>query len=88
MKATGSSEGDICSTRKSHGSFRSLVQRQERRGRERPMVHGALIIPRQVFFFFSFFLLGPHLQHMEVPRLGVQLELQLRPTPQPQHCQI
>ena len=28
-------------------------------------------------FFFSFFFLGPHLQHMEVPRLGVELELQL-----------
>ena len=28
------------------------------------------------FFFFSCFL-GPHLQHMEVSRLGVQLELQL-----------
>ena len=27
------------------------------------------------FFFLSF--LGPHLQHMEVPRLGVQSELQL-----------
>ena len=27
------------------------------------------------FFFFVF--LGPHLQHMEVPRLGVKLELQL-----------
>ena len=25
--------------------------------------------------FFSF--LGPHLQHMQVPRLGVELELQL-----------
>ena len=32
------------------------------------------------FFFFLFSLfcfLGPHLQHMEVPRLGVKLELQL-----------
>ena len=29
------------------------------------------------FFFFFFFFLGPHVQHMEVPRLGVQLELQL-----------
>ena len=33
------------------------------------------------FFFFFFFLtvcfLGPHLWHMEVPRLGVELELQL-----------
>ena len=30
------------------------------------------------FFFFSpFFFLGLHLQHKEVPRLGVELELQL-----------
>ena len=29
------------------------------------------------FFVFSFFFLGPYLWHMEVPRLGVQLELQL-----------
>ena len=28
------------------------------------------------FYFFSCFL-GPHLQHMEVPRLGLELELQL-----------
>ena len=28
-----------------------------------------------IFFFFCF--LGPHLWHMEVPRLGVELELQL-----------
>jgi len=28
-------------------------------------------------FFLSFVFLGPHSQHMEVPRLGVQLELQL-----------
>ena len=28
-------------------------------------------------FFFSFFFLGLHLQHMEVPRLGVEPELQL-----------
>ena len=26
------------------------------------------------FFFFSVFL-GPHLQHMDIPRLGVELEL-------------
>ena len=30
-----------------------------------------------VIQFISFFLFGPHLQHMEVPRLGVELELQL-----------
>ena len=28
-------------------------------------------------FWFFFFFLRPHLQHMEVPRLGVELELQL-----------
>ena len=28
------------------------------------------------FFLFSFLLLGPHLQHMEVSRLGVESELQ------------
>ena len=26
---------------------------------------------------YLFVVLGPHLQHMEVPRLGVELELQL-----------
>ena len=29
------------------------------------------------FFFFFFHFLGPHLWHMQVPRLGVELELQL-----------
>ena len=28
-------------------------------------------------FFFFFVFLGPHLWHMEVPRLGVESELQL-----------
>ena len=28
-------------------------------------------------FIFFFFFLGPHLQHMEIPRLGVEIELQL-----------
>ena len=44
-----------------------------------PMSHNG-ISPIQVFmflffFFFSFFFLDPHLWHMEVPRLGVKLEL-------------
>ena len=30
-----------------------------------------------LFLFFFFCFLGPQLQHMEVPRLGVELELQL-----------
>ena len=38
----------------------------------------------QIFFFF----LGLHLWHMEVPKLGVELELQLLATPQPQQRQI
>ena len=28
-------------------------------------------------FFFSFFFLGLHLRHMEVPKLGVELDLEL-----------
>ena len=36
------------------------------------------------FFFFFFIFLGPHLQHVEILRLGVKSELQLKATPQPQ----
>ena len=38
-----------------------------------------LFVPRvsEPFFFFSFVFLGPHPRHMETPRLGVKLELQL-----------
>ena len=32
---------------------------------------------RDFYYIFIFSLLGPHLQHMEVPRLGVESELQL-----------
>ena len=39
-------------------------------------VIGLLLLMFFVFFFFLIFL-GLHLQHMEVPRLGVELELQL-----------
>ena len=31
-----------------------------------------------LLLFVCFFLLEPHLQHMEIPRLGVQSELQLQ----------
>ena len=37
---------------------------------------------------FSFSFLGPHLQHMDVPRLGIESDLQLRPKLQPQQHQI
>ena len=40
------------------------------------------------FIFYLFIYLQPHLWHMEVPRLGVELELQLRTMPQPQQRQI
>ena len=42
--------------------------------------YGIQIISQKFFFVF----LGPHLQHMEVPSLGVKLEPHLRATPQPQ----
>ena len=40
-----------------------------------------------VFLFFLSFL-GPHLWHMEVPRLGVESEYRWWPTPEPQQLQI
>ena len=45
-------------------------------------VHIIVWISSFMFLFFSFS--QPHLQHMEDPRLGVELERQLRSTPQPQ----
>ena len=36
-----------------------------------------MIMSTQTFLFLFFAFLGPHLQHMEVPRLGVKSELQL-----------
>ena len=41
-----------------------------------------------VFFIVFFFFLQPHLRRIEVPGLGIESELQLRPTPQPQQHQI
>ena len=45
------------------------------------------VLPFRGIFLFLFFL-WLHLQHMEVPRLGVKLELQLRLMPQAWQCQI
>ena len=36
-----------------------------------------LVSAVNAFFFFFFFFLGPQVWHVEVPRLGVKLELQL-----------
>jgi len=46
-------------------------------GTYHPKVGGFLSVWRFLLFFFFFFFcfLGPHPWHMEVPRLGVQLEL-------------
>ena len=45
-------------------------------------------LPTYFFLIYFFSFLGPHLRHMAVPRLGVELELQLGPMPQPWQCQI
>ena len=42
-----------------------------------PMVWLGIYLHLPTQFFFFFFLLGPHLWHMEVPRLGAKSELQL-----------
>ena len=41
-----------------------------------------------LFVCLSFVILGPHPQHMEVPRLGVELSYSCQPTPQPQQLGI
>ena len=46
--------------------------------------HSDVQITNQTNFFFFFCFLGPHSQHMEVPRLGVKSELQRWPMPQSQ----
>ena len=46
-------------------------------------------LPSLLFIYFLFlFFLWSHLQHKEVPRIAVKWELQLGPTPQPQHPRI
>ena len=42
----------------------------------RNQVPATFNLPNDFFFFFLFFL-GPHLHHMDVPRLGVDSELLL-----------
>ena len=45
-------------------------------------------ISRMKQFYLSFVFLGLYLQHVEVPRLGVESELKLPPTPQAQQHEI
>ena len=42
-----------------------------------PGLHFHRTFKNVYLFFFFFFILGPHMQHMEVPRLGVKSKLQL-----------
>ena len=51
-------------------------------------IHPFVLIMHFYCVYFYPPLLQPHLQHMEVPRTGVKLELQLRPMPQPEQHQI
>ena len=39
------------------------------------IIFGQNIYGELILFFFFFVLLGPHVQHMEVPRVGAELEL-------------
>ena len=48
--------------------------------REMRIYFYAEICTRRIFFFFF---LGPHLQHMEVTRLGLNQSCSCWPTPQP-----
>ena len=50
--------------------------------------HIGICLSYLTYTFFFLVLFRDHLQHMEVSKLGVRLELQRRPTPQPQQCQI
>ena len=51
--------------------------------------HNIVNQPLALFLWdFFLFFLGPHLWHMDVPRLRVKSELQLPPTPQPQQRRI
>ena len=42
----------------------------------------------KIYTSFFFFFLWPHPWHREIPRSGIESELQLQPMPQPRQCQI
>ena len=46
--------------------------------RKDPVLRGVAWFSASLFFVFCFLFLGLHLQHMEVPRLGIDLELELQ----------
>ena len=61
------------------GQDQGTKRRKEGKTRNKVRWSGRVYVPFQNFFFFfwSFVFLGPHLWHMEVPRLGVETELLL-----------
>ena len=52
------------------------------------IIHLGLHTDTILYFYFIFFFLGPHLKHMDVPRLGVESSCSCWPIPQPQQCGI
>ena len=53
-----------------------LISRKKREAGRNPLLFFN-VVDICLFFFFLFFFLGLHVQHMEVPRIGVKSELQL-----------
>ena len=41
-----------------------------------------------LIYYYYYYYFWQHLQHMKVPRLGIESELQLQPMPQLHQCQI
>ena len=71
---------------KFHGDFHSSFNLCIEHFINRPVV---LVMAESIFHsFLKNFFLGPYLRHMEIPRLGVESELELWATPQPWKHQI
>ena len=71
------------------GIFSSCLSFWKASGTYQNLLDHDLLISLVFFYFILFFVfLGPHLQHMEVPRLGVKWSCSCRPTPQPQQYWI
>ena len=62
----------ICRCKEDQGSIRSIVMLSET-----GKVQNSYLIDYYFLLFLFFCFSGPHVRHMEVPKLGVQLELQL-----------
>ena len=61
-----------------------IQKKRQKRNRKLIGYSNSLLLDILLYFSLSLSFLRLHLQHMEVTRLGVELELQLRPISQPQ----